>query len=62
MGEEMSKWYCPHPDCADGREYEDPQDIFNTACDKGHEVWLHHQDNKTSIQATLAEPLPAVII
>jgi hypothetical protein len=40
MAEEWDKWNCPHPDCEDGREYDDPDTIFVTTCDKGHTVNL----------------------
>ncbi len=38
--EEWGYWYCPHPDCEDGRKYQDPESIFTTCCDKGHVVNL----------------------
>jgi len=53
---EMSEWYCPHPDCKDSdRKYSDPPSIYVTCCDQEHEVLLHHDPNRTLIDASLAD-------
>jgi len=42
---EWDTWYCPHPDCEDGRGYDDPESITETSCDKGHHVKLVWREN-----------------
>ena len=33
-------WFCPHPECDEGRTYSDPDTVRFTCCDRGHEVRL----------------------
>ncbi len=33
-------WCCPHPECDEGRTYSDPDTVFASCCDRGHEVRL----------------------
>ena len=53
--ETWAKWDCPHPDCEDGREYEDPDTVFETTCDKGHQVMLIWSVGDDRITPILAE-------
>jgi hypothetical protein len=45
---EWDRWYCPHPDCEEGRGYVDPESITETVCDRNHPIKLVWREGSVS--------------